>query len=795
MFSRSFFLSSILLLSLLLVPSQGVRASKFEVSFELVYESPSLLTFEVTTIGKPSLVGKVPLDILVEGFEPSKIQRVCLERLSKDYELIEEPIYKEVDRSYTSLYRNYSLELGAEDKSSGRYFIDYDLKGRVLFETSFESFDPLTRTIHWSEQELVEVLSYEREVISSELLVDSLEVAREPGRLSTTFPQLEAKDSKSSWGTDTQKFLVSIETDLLTSSGGWGSAGLLVWDINGTRYFDTENSSWWDNEWKYYREVTIDAAFVSEDLVDFPATIFLDETFEWDKVQYDGDDFRFLDSNYNNIPYEIDTLTWGDEAVFHVRVPEVDDTEDTVLYMFYGNATCSSGENKVAVWDSNFVAVYHMNDNPAGDGILDSTSNANHGTKGAGTAAPTEVDGLVGKAQSFDGGDDELIIPHSSNLSVSSGLSGGYTLEMLLNTSQAKGIYRSVISKAWFSPYGEWAIAINQGKLEAVMDGWKKSSGIDVNDGNDHVVGCYYTPNGKAGLFQDGSITDEWDVGPFSRTNTLGIKLGMHSTYYAGIKIETRISNTARGPGWISLTNSCLTNSGVISLGPTQGYPEPVTSFLATIDGNNVILSWALGEPATEVTIVRGLSSYPASLDDGVEVYSGSLETYTDEGVVTEFSTYYYSAFSSSAWGVNTEDFSTVSTGGAALLFIAFVVLGVSLLVISLWRRSLVFTIATSATWLSLGFIMLIEPTLLASSLELDSPWWQVLVFVPFVVATASILYYIAGIGKTKITMVDSSGKSWAMWGKAPSDKDIPRDRLVKQKHKERLKAIRSRRR
>ncbi|MFA5299365.1 MAG: hypothetical protein WC389_14340, partial [Lutibacter sp.] len=53
-----------------------------------------------------------------------------------------------------------------------------------------------------------------------------------------------------------------------------------------------------------------------------------------------------------------------------------------------------------AVWDANYVAVYHMNDNPDTSHIMDSTTNDYDGTK-LSANNPLEADGDLGKKQTF----------------------------------------------------------------------------------------------------------------------------------------------------------------------------------------------------------------------------------------------------------------------------------------------------------------------------------------------------------------------------------------------------------
>jgi hypothetical protein len=65
-----------------------------------------------------------------------------------------------------------------------------------------------------------------------------------------------------------------------------------------------------------------------------------------------------------------------------------------------------------AVWNSDLKAIYHMGQDPSGAApqILDSTSNAKHGTSAGTMTSGDLVDGLIGKALDFDGVDDYVSI-------------------------------------------------------------------------------------------------------------------------------------------------------------------------------------------------------------------------------------------------------------------------------------------------------------------------------------------------------------------------------------------------
>ena len=212
--------------------------------------------------------------------------------------------------------------------------------------------------------------------------------------------------------------------------------------------------------------------------------------------------------------------------------------------------------NAQSVWSNDFVFVSHMNDQEGGTKIYDSTSNANHGTKGAGDAAPTEVDGLVGKAQSFDGIDDLINIP-----SLLLKQEDGFTVETYsaYHTLPAGTYYGYMFSGS--NRYNSF-IAVSYSAGSTVF---RDSAGnfifshgsLSINDYHYRAVSCNSVLNS---LYHDGDIVatnthtiNNTNVRTFSRSYSESAYGLLHQT-----SCETRISSTARGPGWISFTSSNL---------------------------------------------------------------------------------------------------------------------------------------------------------------------------------------------------------------------------------------------
>ncbi len=173
------------------------------------------------------------------------------------------------------------------------------------------------------------------------------------------------------------------------------------------------------SNWLYYRTLTIDHDVIDSSLTDYPVMVKLDDTnFDFSKLRADGYDLIFTDdTGVNQLKHEVELFDGANEkAVYHVKIPSVSDTVDTVFRMYYGDPSVSTDQSdKVNVWDDNFVMVQHM-----GDSLADSTGNGNDGAN----YGSTVVDGLNGKARSFDGSDDyvrfsDSIVPASGDFSIS----------------------------------------------------------------------------------------------------------------------------------------------------------------------------------------------------------------------------------------------------------------------------------------------------------------------------------------------------------------------------------------
>jgi len=213
------------------------------------------------------------------------------------------------------------------------------------------------------------------------------------------------------------------------------------------------------------------------------------------------------------------------------------------------------------VWDNNFKAVYHMNQDPSGgtDCILDSTQNANHGTPAGTMTSADLVDGLIGKGLDFDGTDDLI---ESKNMLAITG-SQNRTMEIITQqevvgkdfigygtaalaqyfSMRVQSSFAAGFRLATFGASIIWPENINEAVkcLAVILDGTR------VNDIIAYSDGVLLSPTSTSSTTLN-TADDELTIGAFN------------GSFGTGVISEVRISNIARSAAWIKATNKSNRN-------------------------------------------------------------------------------------------------------------------------------------------------------------------------------------------------------------------------------------------
>lgn len=710
-------LAALLITALLLPASHISAADQLDVKFELTRSSPVSVEFRVTIFNQGQNVTNIPVEVLFERLPVSSLKGVSITEVTLATLIREEPVIESIEERYKP-----TGIIVLSDIEGQKYFVESPVgkKGEVTKEGYYEYYDAKTNEFVWHEDVVIGYNQVPYQVEQAEPFKEWYTQGK-TSKLTAAFNQPSKDDNEFGWGKGVRVFDVKIETGLMLTGSGWGSKGLMVWDVAGKLWWDDTNSSWWDTDWLYRRTITIDNADIAENLIDFPVGIFLtNANFDFSQAQPDGDDIRFVDDDEaTDLDHEVVSWNYTDDGIDNdsaeiwVEVPQIDASSDTdFIIMYWGNSTCANGENVAGTWNAGYVAVYHMNDNPADSTqILDSTSNGLFMTR---YGAITEVAGGVGRAQSYNG-TDAYTAKSSLNIALNA-----ITIEAMAFFNEIDDTYNSDTVSFLHSNVG-FIRARNYDEfntgfyIEGVWRELVTNTSPIANDTWVHIAGSYDSNTHVINGLVNGSLLK---TATLSGLNSYAmnpiLQIGTSNATYRldGLVDELRISSVARSAGWIAATNKSLRDT-LVTYGAVSGKPLAPTSLTATTSGNNIILDWTKGYLALDTILVKGLLDYPASMTDGEVIYNGALDTLTLSGEASEAGVMYISAWSSSDWG-DSDDYTTTIWGGDMLdtinqlltlgLQICFMALIVAL---AYWKKETLLYVLASLTCFMFAFMWL----------------------------------------------------------------------------------------
>ena len=324
-------------------------------------------------------------------------------------------------------------------------------------------------------------------------------------------------------------------------------------------HFQTEpkmNINPFDEGWNYRKKITIDHTKVTGDFTNFQILIDSVDVDLRDKAQNDGDDIIFMKGVgfskrlYHEIE-EYDESTG--KLIAWVNIPSISSTENTNLYMYYGNPSCNSQQLPEGVWNSELM-VLHMKDDPDASNIRDSTGYDNDGIK-RGRNEPIETAGKIGKGQYFDGLNDYIDTKDFD-------INDDFTVSLYINPSSTD-YGQCFISKhtsggtnlALFGYWGQnpsgYSFHIRDDKYRegTMTTGWKHMVFVGEKIGSSRM---------KATIYINGEL-----LGQQYLDNTVGDVLGKPWTigqdwdysertdFFNGVIDEVRIANSVKNSDWI----------------------------------------------------------------------------------------------------------------------------------------------------------------------------------------------------------------------------------------------------
>lgn len=333
--------------------------------------------------------------------------------------------------------------------------------------------------------------------------------------------------------------------------------------------------------WSYRRKITIDQTKIDATLTDFTVLVELTSSnFDFTKALSTGYDIRFTSSDQTTLlEFERDRHDdSGELATYYVKIPSISDSVDTDFYIYYGNALATDESDSVNAWDSNYLAVYHMQD-LTGTTIKDSKGNFN-GTKSGTSGTPTEVNGQIYKGQDFERSNNQRISVGDLEFTTSS-----FTVEALINPeSMVTGGFNAL----WITGKTDASGNTNGSNVSLFINRDTDKLGLIcasavanqiLNSTASVVISTYQYVAGRG----DGSNLKNWvdgntvsvaqTVTPTATTNDR--KIGQAGSFigttspFDGIIDEMRFSTVARSDAWIDATRDDLANN-LVSYGTEE---------------------------------------------------------------------------------------------------------------------------------------------------------------------------------------------------------------------------------
>src|SRR4030042_555603 len=229
---------------------------------------------------------------------------------------------------------------------------------------------------------------------------------------------------------------------------------------------------------------------------------------------------------------------------------------------------------------------------------------------------------------------------------------------------------------------------------------------------------------------------------------------------------------------------------------------DPITDFVVVVSSQDELSgqwvettgTWEIPVSADYVIILRRFDGYPESTTDGVEVYNGTGETFT-ETITGGIEEIYYSAwtYGGGEWSCAIYyELEVENPMSAYFLFLSLIILGGMLTGLSGWKRFLPLSMAASISWLALGILLMTSPDTIGLD-TLSSTWTQVLGFVFLLMVFTPILLYIKPTttlhkeGAVRDSFGRLSKVSWSEQGSRPSNK-ARRSEIVQREYKVMLK-------
>lgn len=359
--------------------------------------------------------------------------------------------------------------------------------------------------------------------------------------------------------------------------------------------FPTLSQAWWNSDWNYRKQLTLEGAQVNQGISGNPVLIRLHAgnfTYFLD-VMEGGGDLRFIAGDDKTpLKFYVEKFDAVNEiALIWVNVSNVGSSPDAnTVWMYYGNPATSPAEDPNGTYDVNQVLAYDFGSDPSS--VRDVTAYGNHPAQFKAVVNPAS---LIGSGVSFDG--QSLIdIPASPSTKILP--SAGTTFSTWLKIDQPQD--NSYLFHAQGSDR-ELAVVIDGTSLYAHFKAapnqvYVTPKNANLTQGTWQHIALTAGPQGL-NLYIDGNLASsaEASLQEIGGSMTIGSSVA-GSNFLVGNADAIRISNLVRDASWLKFAASTQgSNAALVTYGGDEQNDGPSESSYFTIILDSVTVDgWAV---------------------------------------------------------------------------------------------------------------------------------------------------------------------------------------------------------
>jgi biopolymer transport protein ExbB len=354
-------------------------------------------------------------------------------------------------------------------------------------------------------------------------------------------------------------------------------------------------ASWWNNDWKYRKEIGFDLSPAAADIaatpIDVPVLVRLSlANFSYfNDTKPDASDFRLVAGD-DKTPLKFHFEKYDPQnqmAFLWVRVPQLTGGAKTdKIYAYYGNADAPSAADVAGTYDASTVLVLSF-DEFAGL-PLDSTAYKNNPSASSAALTPAS---LIAGGVKFAGA-QSITVPASPSLRLLP--NQGFTASAWLRADAAQ----TATVFALTDQGGELALTLDGSRLSAravfgVMP-------VVVTQASDLSLGQWHhvaitAGGGKLTLYVDGVAAGSAPVTLQEIGGTFSIGSGNGTGFLTGDMDEVEVSKVARSAEWIkAAARSQGVDSNLVIYGADGQREGGQNSYFVTIAKNLTVDGWVV---------------------------------------------------------------------------------------------------------------------------------------------------------------------------------------------------------